>query len=345
MGNPLAPLLAEAFMANFEEKMFSSDASQQKPIKYCRYVDDTFALFKNENDSLKFLSVLNSQHPAIRFTIEPQKEHKLPFLDVEIIFDGNTITTRPYRKPTFTGKLLNFKWIVPKSWKVGLIKNMIHRIWLTSSTWKVFCEEVETLTDILTFNEYPKWLIFRNIRKIVTDYYHNTGRDNQKDKEDISHVIKLQYLGKASDRLKTSLLKIFKKYQINNTACIFNTKHLYNIFPIKDKTPNMLQSCVIYKYTCLRDLSLSYYGKTHRHLITRIMEHKKTNNESAVNDHLLQCSSCTLKTHLNQFEIINQQSNKLDTAIAEALFIKRDQPKLNKQLFKKGSCYILKLFN
>ena len=235
MGNPLAPLLAEAFMANFEEKMFSSDASQQKPIKYCRYVDDTFALFKNENDSLKFLSVLNSQHPAIRFTIEPQKEHKLPFLDVEIIFDGNTITTRPYRKPTFTGKLLNFKWIVPKSWKVGLIKNMIHRIWLTSSTWKVFCEEVETLTDILTFNEYPKWLIFRNIRKIVTDYYHNTGRDNQKDKEDISHVIKLQYLGKASDRLKTSLLKIFKKYQINNTACIFNTKQSFSkIYLVKN---------------------------------------------------------------------------------------------------------------
>ena len=75
-------------------------------IKYCPYVDYAYALFNNENKALQFVTVQTNQQIFIRFTI--------PFLDVEIIFDDNEITSRPYRKL----KLIT-------SWKVGLIKNMI----------------------------------------------------------------------------------------------------------------------------------------------------------------------------------------------------------------------------
>ena len=49
---------------------------------YRRYVHDTFALFNAEQDALTFLSHINSQHPTIKFTLEWEENHKLPFLDV-----------------------------------------------------------------------------------------------------------------------------------------------------------------------------------------------------------------------------------------------------------------------
>ena len=36
---------------------------------YRRYVDDTFALFNNEQDNLSFFSYVNGQHPNIKFTM------------------------------------------------------------------------------------------------------------------------------------------------------------------------------------------------------------------------------------------------------------------------------------
>ena len=49
---------------------------------YCRYVDDTFCLFNNEKDALEFSHYINDKHPNIRFIMETEVNHKLPFLDV-----------------------------------------------------------------------------------------------------------------------------------------------------------------------------------------------------------------------------------------------------------------------
>ena len=49
---------------------------------YYRYVDDTFCLFKNENDADSFLIQLNSMHPSLKFTMEKESNHQLAFLDV-----------------------------------------------------------------------------------------------------------------------------------------------------------------------------------------------------------------------------------------------------------------------
>ena len=52
---------------------------------YPRYVDDTFALFNTEQDALSLFSYINSQHPNIKFTMEREENHKLPFLDVLLL--------------------------------------------------------------------------------------------------------------------------------------------------------------------------------------------------------------------------------------------------------------------
>ena len=83
MGSPLAPILANLFMGYHEEQWIGNYKHSQL-LYYRRYVDDTFCLFHNEQDAMKFLSYLNlnSRHPNIRFTFETQLNEKLPFLDV-----------------------------------------------------------------------------------------------------------------------------------------------------------------------------------------------------------------------------------------------------------------------
>ena len=49
---------------------------------------------------------------------------------------------------------------------------------------------------------------------------------------------------------------------------------LASIFSFKDKTPNELQSLVIYKIKC-KDCADFYIGKTARCLVRRIEEHRK----------------------------------------------------------------------
>ena len=53
------------------------------------------------------LNVFNSINPRIQFTHEIENNNSLSFLD--IIRDNNRLITNWHRKPTFSGRFLNFK--------------------------------------------------------------------------------------------------------------------------------------------------------------------------------------------------------------------------------------------
>ena len=96
---PLAPVLANLFMGRHEKSWLENvDASEIL----------TFCLFHSENDTLLFFHYINSRHPNIRFTMEKEADHRIPFLDV--LIDNNCShapITSVYRKKTFTGLLTN----------------------------------------------------------------------------------------------------------------------------------------------------------------------------------------------------------------------------------------------
>ena len=82
MGSPLGPLMANAFMCNIELQL----ANQNKiPTFYKRYVDDTLSIMPDVQAASTFLSTLNEIHHSISFTMELEKNGKLPFLGMEII--------------------------------------------------------------------------------------------------------------------------------------------------------------------------------------------------------------------------------------------------------------------
>ena len=63
----LGALIANAFLCSIEEKL---DQDNKIPEFYRRYVDNTFATMKNVPTPEDFLSVLDSCHPSINFTME-----------------------------------------------------------------------------------------------------------------------------------------------------------------------------------------------------------------------------------------------------------------------------------
>jgi hypothetical protein len=109
MGSPLALVIANFYMENFEKQAISSAA--KKPTRWYRYVDDTFVVWPHGRDELqRFLKHLNSIHQNIAFTMEVEQQGTLPFLDVLVKRGPNgSLGHSVYRKPMHTDLYLHAK--------------------------------------------------------------------------------------------------------------------------------------------------------------------------------------------------------------------------------------------
>ena len=77
MGSPVSPIVANLYMEYLEQKALST--APNPPNSGGRYVDDTFVIHKEANKQ-SFLQHINSVDPAIRFTVEDNKEDgSIPF--------------------------------------------------------------------------------------------------------------------------------------------------------------------------------------------------------------------------------------------------------------------------
>ena len=101
----------------------------------------------------------------------------------------------------------------------------------------------------------------------------------------------------------------------------------------------MLRSNLIYKLSC-GSCTASYIGKTYRHLKVRVSEHQGVSPKpvkpvkgtlyTSVRDHMLVCDH---KVVLEDFKFLGNESNRYLLELEESLFIKRDKPSLNKNLY------------
>ena len=79
----------------------------------------------------------------------------------------------------------------------------------------------------------------------------------------------------------------------------------------------------------------------------RAKEHlnPKGSHNSEIKKHIFDCDSCK-KSNLsvNKFKILKQCKDEYATRVNEAILIKKCLPKLNKQMFRKGQSYLLRVF-
>ena len=113
MGSPLGTALTNIFVGYYESKLFQTTS---KPEMYYCYMDDTFAVFSNEDESNLFLDSLNSLHPSLCFTVEKESNLVLPFPDV-LVEKSSKFISSIYMKPTFTSQYLCWNSFSPKNHK------------------------------------------------------------------------------------------------------------------------------------------------------------------------------------------------------------------------------------
>ncbi|XP_076057337.1 uncharacterized protein LOC143034878 [Oratosquilla oratoria] len=90
MGSPLGVLSANFFM------------DIQRPTTYCRYIDDTFICVKSESE-LQVLRQTFEEKSGLHFTMVKSADGALPFLDVLLNVEEDTISTSVYVKSTKSG--------------------------------------------------------------------------------------------------------------------------------------------------------------------------------------------------------------------------------------------------
>ena len=152
MGSPLGPAFADIFVGYHESKLFSC---VQKLTIYFRYVDDTFAIFKQEGDVDDFLVTLNRIHPALKFTFKKEQHGELPFLDIRVERTELGFKTSVYRKPTFSGQYIRWEFFSQCKQKTNLITTLVHRA-LMICTKNKLKQEIDFIKKILLNNGYPE---------------------------------------------------------------------------------------------------------------------------------------------------------------------------------------------
>ena len=153
MGSPLAPILANLFMS-YRDKDWIEKAQVAKCTFYKRYADDIFAVFESELDEETFYTYLNIKGKNIKFTYEKQIENKLSFLDI-LISNNKNLQTSVFHKKTYTGLVLNYFNFVPDSYKYGLAKTLIDRMYRINNSWTSFDIDLKKLKEVLHKNQYP----------------------------------------------------------------------------------------------------------------------------------------------------------------------------------------------
>ena len=124
MGSPLGPIFSSFFVGYLESELFLKCKS---PLVYLRYVDDTFVMFENKQESSSFLNYLNL-HKNFKFAKEEEHNNLLNFLDVCVqrLVDGEPLT-KIHRKLNSEALYAPWASFGPVKQKLGVLTDMVKR--------------------------------------------------------------------------------------------------------------------------------------------------------------------------------------------------------------------------
>lgn len=270
------------------------------PKIFAKYVDDIFTIIP-KNSIEKTLNALNSFHPRIQFTVELEANNRLPYLDMMILRNNhNKIETDWYQKSICSSRVLNFHSHHPLAQKLNTANNLVNRV-LSLSSKKYHKKNQNIVKGILELNNYPAELVEGMLRSQVFKINNQINTKNstvpyETKTENITLYKSMTYSKGLSEKIE----KIIRTYTTHTKLAFTNRKTIGNLFTkLKDRTPSMKKTNVIYKIPCLGNEDLgesceySYVGQTKQYLDNRLKNHKydlkKTPNplipRTALTDH------------------------------------------------------------
>jgi len=325
MGSPLSPIVADLILQRLESTILSD--LTYKPTFYYRYVDDiVLSLPHPQLNSL--LDKFNSFHHRLKFTIEMEPEgDKLNFLDITIIKQNNTLIFDWFRKPTFSGRFLNFNSHHPFTHKRGTMYSLIDRV-LRLSHPKFHKNNFDYIIKILLDNGYPLHLIFSSIRRRLQSIPYTQNTTSKEKDEKPPQFFTIPYVSIISSKF----IQFFKNISFSKLAFTCYNKLNKFIKVHKDLLPASSRSNVVYQIDCL-ECDASYVGQTKRVLHTRIGEHRYHIRRnfaqlSVITDHRLQAEH---DFDWDNVKVLDQESNYNKRLISEMIYIKKQKHGLNAQ--------------
>lgn len=284
MGSPLSPIIADLVLQDLKE--YALSRLTFTPPFYYRYVDDiATAAPPNQFDAL--LTVFNSFHERLRFTLEIGDNDRLNFLVVSLIVEDNRIIFDWFHKSTYSGRYLNYHSKHHITQKRAVAFTLIDRAFLLSHPTfhqKNFKFVISTLLD----NGYLKNLIFNwigerlkaliNNKKTIKN--DNISPNNTNENNSFLTVSYIDDLEHDYKQISTIIDRRITFKGVNKLSGVIKSH--------KDQFPTMENNNVVYKLSCA-DCEATYVDQTCRLLKNRIKEHKRINfrNPTVVNEHVL----------------------------------------------------------
>ena len=202
-----------------------------------------------------------------------ENKFKISYLDI-FISNNENLQTSVFHKKTYTGLLLNYSSFVPGSYKYGLIKTLIGRMYRINSTWTSSDIDLKNLKQVLLKNQYPLTMI-----DVITKYLQNAINKTNAGSMPVemsnieTEYFKLPFIGMYSKVTQNKIEKLCKRFCKNaKVKLVFTSDKLHQTFPYKDSYPSVLSSKVVYKFV-FASYNASYFGQMQRHPTTRIDEH------------------------------------------------------------------------
>lgn len=261
MGSPISPVLALIVMDHLLDTVLPRLPFHLSFVY--KYVDDIVCAVPSDMiDST--LDVFNSYSEHLQFTVEKENNSSVPFLDTLVIRSpNNSIILNWYRKPTSSGRYINYYSNHPLNHKFNTIIAMKNRVEHISDD-KFVKINLRFLFDTFVNNGYPKHVLNK---LIYSSNYYDGPVEAVADNTIVYK--KLPYVRNLTD----NIVNHFKKFK-NITIAKYNLLTVNDLFTkTKDKIPTLGTSGVVYSIPC-RDCQMCYIGQSSQILKKRLTQHK-----------------------------------------------------------------------
>ena len=216
-----------------------------------------------------FLDHLNGLCEKIQFTMETEEENQLPFLDMLVKRNENTLTTSVFRKKIHTDWYLHFR---------SYHHPQVKRVWYPVLSQEVCTgddhkEELNHLSRVFQANGYPH-AVTAGVRR---------AHPLTSVEDDEQRLLVLPYIKGLSEKIRLVCRPLNIK-----TAFRFSSTLRRLLIHVKVPPPPEEHKCVVYRVPC--NCGSVYVGETRRQMKTRIEEHKravmKADPNNAIAEHV-----------------------------------------------------------
>ncbi|XP_023237766.1 uncharacterized protein LOC111636698 [Centruroides sculpturatus] len=163
MGSPLSGILCELVVRRLERGVVRN--FKEDVIHFVRYVDDIFILWKNNSRIHEFLNRINNNKDGLRLKLEQKSSLNVHFLDINIKFMGDHLSTSVYIKPTHTPLYIPAQSMDPYRYKMAAFQTLIRRAYLYCDRIGDRNKEIDSILQVAQTLGYKKRTIVGLLKK------------------------------------------------------------------------------------------------------------------------------------------------------------------------------------